>query len=189
MPTTTPITKASSGPSISEWKNLLSQARKIRGRSRMAAYHRAKLLVAVFDDRGFRATHGNIDDFRAADMLDAEIDDLCLTFLDLRRVLLKFPGPAAWKKSPLRSLLVEATKTATEPHPLVGRPIPVNGETRKQYEAQLQTARQDWGRDRAAMTSRIDQMQARIAELEAENRALREENRVLREQVAGAIRA
>jgi uncharacterized protein YceH (UPF0502 family) len=159
-------------PSGPTWKELLSEARSLMGRAGANAYRRAKILCRVFNDVDFRAAHGNLDDFQAADLLDDLVQDLCLSFLDLRRVLDRFPRRKDWREGRLSRMFAEATKATTQERPLSGKPRPVSGETRARLEAQLVEARKEHARLRAAATSELDQLRARVADLEAENAAL-----------------
>lgn len=86
------------------YKSLLLEARELRGQAGLNAHKRASLLVKVFDDRDFRSEIGATDDYAAAEMLDSEIEDLCLSFLQLREILKRFPNEAEWSDGKLRTL-------------------------------------------------------------------------------------
>lgn len=156
------------------YKQLLIEARKLRGRSGLQAYRRAKLLCQVFDDLDFRADCGNLDDFQAAAILDEYVEDLCVSFLDLRRILHRFPKPKAWSEGRLTRLYNEAMKIDEQEKPLSGKSRPANPETRQRLETQLVEARKELARREAVKVSEVDQLRARISELEAENASLRQ---------------
>lgn len=86
------------------YKTLLLEARDLRGQAGINAHKRATLLVKVFDDRDFRSEIGATDDYGAAEMLDAEVEDLCLSFLQLREILKRFPNEQDWSDGKLRTL-------------------------------------------------------------------------------------
>jgi hypothetical protein len=171
--------------SATDYKTLLLEARRLRGRNGVAAYRRAKILCQVFDDIQFRADCCNVDDFAAAAILDEYVEDLCLSFLDLRRTLQRFPKIADWKDGRLARLFRETTKVDRQDRPLTGKPRPVSGETRERLETQLRMARESLARARAVSVSEIDQLRSRVAELEAENESLR---RRIAELESGTIR-
>ncbi|HSV27554.1 MAG TPA: hypothetical protein VLH60_06650 [Sedimentisphaerales bacterium] len=178
----TELTQAECGAS---YKALLIEARKLRGRSGLAAYRRAKLLCQVFEDRNFRADCGNLDDFRAAAVLDEYLEDLCVSFLDIRRMLRHFPKPKAWQEGRLSRLYNDMLKAESgeKDKPLSGKPRNVTAEVRKRLESQLTDARKELARQNAVRLSEIDQLRAKVADLERENAELRERITELEKQL------
>lgn len=156
------------------YKERLLDARKLRGKSGVKAYDRAKLLVVVFDDGEFRQDCGNLDDFRAAELLDEYVDDLCIGFLDLRAMLAHYPRRRQWADGRLAKMLREMVRATETALPSSARPPRVAiAETRKQLEQQLEVARREKAKLEYAKHDEIAQLRVRIAELEAENAALK----------------
>lgn len=90
------------------YKALLLEARGLRSEAGKNAFRRASLLVRVFEDAGFRAEIGATDDFDVAEALNAEVEDLCLGFLELRAMLAEFPNEADWQDGRLATLYDKA---------------------------------------------------------------------------------
>ena len=80
------------------YRKLLLEASELRAQGGRSAYQRTKLLVQVFKDRDFRAEAGNVDDFRAAEVLDEYVEDLALSFLELRAMYEHFPKESSGAK-------------------------------------------------------------------------------------------
>jgi hypothetical protein len=175
-----PAVAASAKP----YRELLREVRRLRQSGRKNLYRRVKLLVAIFNDPDFRAEHGNCDDCKAADFLNAEIDDIGIDFLDLKRVFERFPKAKSWREFPIRRLLEETNRKEESSAPSEPRkPRRLTEEQRDHYEAQLVEGRKIQAGLRSQLISISDQFQAaqdertnllkRIAELEAENIGLK----------------
>lgn len=172
-------TLPTSASSMHTYKDLLLEARKLRGRAGLKAYDRAVLLCRVFEDGQFREECGNLDDFRAAELLDDYVDDLCLGFFDLRAMLDFYPRRKQWSRGALgkmhRQMLT--AKTGDEKCSRPSRSI--SSQTRKQLEMALESARREKARLEALRHDEVEQLRQRIAELEAENQRLTERIRQL----------
>lgn len=90
--------------SIAPYKKLLLAVEKLRGQGGENAYRRATLLGQIFDDQDFRLDYGNVDAHGAAKILDAYVEDLCLTFFQLREMLSQFPNNEQWADGRLRTM-------------------------------------------------------------------------------------
>ena len=156
------------------YKRRLLKARELRKYAAGKNYDRTKLLVAVFDDREFRADNGNADDLAAAAILDAEIEDLGLEFLQARALLEYFPDRQQWASGLLVNMYQEL---------LDGKRIKVTTEAPKQKRnsatlAELEeTQRQSkhWEARASFLGNEVVRLKNRIAELEEENAGLRAE--------------
>jgi len=160
------------------YKTLLLEARKLRGEAGGNAYRRARILVEVFDNRDFRNSVGAMDDFETAGFLDAEIEDLCLGFMELREMLWCFPDEKDWADGRLRTLYdkcVSMRSEAKEDKPA----RTVNRVTKKEFEAVEQERDHHKARsnfleaENSRQVSILDQYKARIDELEKDNARLR----------------
>ena len=156
------------GPSMLPYKAALLEVRRLRGKAGRSAYSRAKLLVQVFEDRDFRTDNGNCDDFKAAALLDDYVEDLCLTFLDLRGLLAR----NSWREGRLMKMQQQMLKENNKSIPS-GKPRVVVGNLRQKLEQQLEEARRAKAVVDSQRVSERDQLQARVAELVAENAALK----------------
>jgi hypothetical protein len=160
--------------SATGYKALLLQARALRGKAGTKAFDRAAILVKVFEDGEFRQDCGNLDDFRAAELLDEYVEDLALGFLDLRAMLAHYPRRRQWAEGRLSKMLREMVRAKEKALPVAARPPRVAiAETRKQLEQQLEVARREKAKIEYARKDEIGHLKARIAELEAENAELR----------------
>jgi len=175
MNSTEQTTKNSDNESPRNYKTILLEVQRLRSRAGSTAHKRAKLLCAVFNDTVFRADCGNVDDFRAADILDSYIDDLCLGFLDLKALLEYYPAKRHWREGRLHRMfqtMMAEKESATTRRPRRSSK-PVAEETKKALAERLETARRELAKTRSAAISEVDQLRARIAELETENAELR----------------
>lgn len=157
---------------VKPYKRLLLEAVRLRGRSGMRAFDRAKLLCAVFDDGEFRQECGNLDDFRAAEILDEYVDDLCLGFLDLRAMLAHYPRRRQWAAGKLGRML-SAMIHAGQAVPATRAARTATAETRKQLERALEEARREKARLAQTKDLEIERLRLRVAELETEVASLR----------------
>ena len=157
------------------YKAKLIEARRLRGKSGRSAYTRAKLLCEIFDDADFRADCGNIDDARAADILDDYIDDLCLRFFDLRNLLEYYPKQSQWRDGKLnkmyQAMLAEKEKQSIKWRP--PRTKTVSEKSKAALEQNLEAARHEVARIRFTSATEIETLRARVKELESENAILR----------------
>lgn len=153
------------------YKAKLLNARAMRGKGGFAAYDRVTLLNGVFDDRDFRADIGNVDDFRAADVLNEYTEDLALRFLELRAMLEHYPERSQWKDGKLRTMYDEmraARNVDAEPTKRQRQSV-----TREQYDA-LQNDKQHAEARAKFLDGELSQRQNRLAELERENAQLKQ---------------
>lgn len=159
------------------FKELLLEARKLRGKSGENAWKRAKILCQIFEDRDFRDSVGAVDDFKAAEMLNAEVEDLCLTFLQLRQIFIEFPKKSDWADGRLKTLYEKAKSKPVEESDKPKRSV--NRITKKEHEQVLREkeeaiARANYSdRQRAELLEKLEQLQGennqlrgRISELE-----------------------
>jgi len=177
QPTTTCSTMA--------YKMQLLEARKLRGKSGVKAFDRAKILCAVFDDDEFRAECGNLDDFRAAALLDEYVDDLAVGFLDLRAMYKYYPRRSSWREGRLGKMLREMLRANETVIPAARPPRVATAETRKQLTQQLEEARREKARlkqtkedeliaFRQTKETELAQLRSQIMKLKAENNRLRQ---------------
>jgi hypothetical protein len=159
------------------FKTLLKEARVLRHAAGDNAYQRAVILVAVFDDRAFRESIGAVDDFAVAQCLDAEVEDLCLSFLELREMLRCFPDASDWSDGRLRTLYDRCVQMRTKD--VEEKPArKVNRVTKTELDDAVETAKHHESRARfleaenSRHVSELDQLRARVAELETENARL-----------------
>lgn len=171
------------------YKSLLLRAKQLRSKGGKSAWERAKILVAVFDDQKFRTDCGNIDDFRAAEILDDYVDDLALGFLDLRAMLKHFPERKTWMEGRLRRLYnqmlkeMAAAKVPKQPRQKVA-------ETRKQLERQVEETRREAIRAKAAAQETVaaaaqtkKQLEQVVAETKQQATAKEREAETLQDEV------
>lgn len=97
-------TKTTQTDSRPGYKNLLDECRTLMAKAGSTAFRRTAVLNQVFLDRDFRADLGNSDDFACAMVLDEYVEDLCLTFLELRSILVHFPTASDWADGKLSTL-------------------------------------------------------------------------------------
>lgn len=81
---------------MATWKQRLQIVSHLQQNAKSNLYDRVKILCEIFDDRDFRSDCGNLDDFDAADKLDAYVSDTCATFFQLRRCIQVYPDQATW---------------------------------------------------------------------------------------------
>lgn len=139
------------------YKRLLLEALELRGLGGKSAYRRTKLLVQVFADRDFRAEAGNVDDFRAAEVLDEYVEDLALSFLELRAMIEHFPRESQWSEGKLRSMYKEVMEAGGQPE----------REIRPRHKISLAQF--------AELEDKFRKEQARVKELQKQNAQLRSE--------------
>lgn len=167
------------------YKALLLEARNLRGQSGLNAHRRAILLTQVFSDHAFRAEVGAVDDYAVAAFLDAEVEDLCLSFLELAAILRHFPDSSQWADGKLRTLYEaacdkekgEAKKIAADAPKRSRRTVTIKElETAESRVAEAEAALRHQERASAKVVSELDQIRA-------ENQALRLENATLRGRI------
>ena len=107
-------------PSQKPFETKLAAVRKLVGGMRTALYDAVKLCCDVFEDRAFRdylrVERGLVvDDFVAADALDAELTESGFGFLELRTMLELFPDREQWQTTTLGDMHTAVLKR-TEQH-------------------------------------------------------------------------
>lgn len=153
------------------YKELLLEARNLRGKAGENAWKRATILVQVFEDQAFRDSIGAADDWRAAEMLNAEVEDLCLTFLQLREMLSVFPQRKQWEDGRMRTLYEQARDRST----VEDEEKPKRQVTRiskKEFEQEHQARVEAEARFKYSDKQRAELLHE-IEELKAENNQLR----------------
>ncbi len=155
------------------YKTLLLEAASLRGESGVNAHKRIGILVKVFEDADFRAEIGSSDDYKAAEVLDDHVQDLCLTFLELKAMYQAFPDVADWKDGKLRTLYQRSLEVAeaNKPEPTKRS---VNRVTNKEYE-QLDSEKQDIEAQLNYTKRTVDEIKSEIDRLRDENLSLRNE--------------
>jgi len=177
-------TKQTPKDSPKPYKQKLLLAREMRGRVGGLIYDRVALLCEVFDDADFRADFGNIDDLRAAEILDAEVADVGFDFLQLREIAKNITDRAQWEKRTIFDLWEEIREAAqkrlqlAEPQPRTRRVISQAEyhdvcEQADRYKAVIRQELKPVQTENAVLRKQIKELEARIAELEAENKELR----------------
>lgn len=157
------------------YKELLIECAELRGLGGKSAFKRAGLLVRAFNDNGFRAEVGD-NDFLIAAKLDAYVEDLCLGFLELKKMLEFAPDEAQWATGQLRRLHAQMM-AANAMNRLPKKPL---------LEAQPTTmsgGSLSYEESREAMQfeqNRISELDA----LRAENMRLKRENAELRKRLS-----
>ena len=159
--------KASDDPRA--YKKLLIEALALRAQGGKSAYQRAKLLVQVYQDRDFRAEAGNVDDFRAAEVLDEYVEDLALQFLELKSMIEHFPKESQWGEGKLRSMYREVMEAGGEPEREVQRRHKITleqyAELEEKWKKELARNRQ-LQKENVQLKSELDQVQTRLRRLE-----------------------
>lgn len=163
------------------YKTLLLDARNLRTEAGRNAWKRAKLLTQVFDDREFRAEVGALDDFATAGFLDAEVEDLCVTFLQLREMLRAFPDEAAWTDGKLRTLYERTRKAGLDAEQAEAavavktrRTVTIKEfEKAEQQKQEAEAALRHKDREVAKIVTELDQLRAENQTLRLENASLR----------------
>lgn len=153
------------------YKQLIIQAREMRGQSGLSAYDRAKILVDVFNDRDFRTDVGNVDDFGAADALDQYVDDLCVSFLQLKAMFEHFPNREQWKEGMLFQMhaeVIEKGKQAPEGPTRTRKSVTTKEYEKVVEEKQAASTRAEY------LNKELEAARKRIDELTSENRELAE---------------
>lgn len=87
------------------YKKTLLKVRELLSAARRDLHAIVTNLVAVFNDRDFRADNGNADDFKAADVLNEFLGDWRLKFLDAKALLEEFPKAADWETTTVDAML------------------------------------------------------------------------------------
>ena len=159
--------KASDDPK--GYKKLLLEALELRGQGGKSAYQRTKLLVQVFQNREFRAEAGNVDDFRAAEVLDEYVEDLALRFLELKAMIEHFPKERDWSEGKLRSMYKTVMEAGSAPEREIQRRHKISlqqyAELEEKYKKELARNRQ-LQKQNAQLKSELDQVQTRLRRLE-----------------------
>ena len=138
------------------------------------AFERVSLLVEVFDDRVFRHDQGNVDDFKAAEILDGYLSDLAFTFLDLRAVMLRFPDRTDWENTGPRSLYLQLKEQDRAMKPVSGE-RKVRRVTIKEHEKAMG--------ELAEHRVMLKHTQSELDVLRKENQSLKEENATLKGRI------
>lgn len=156
------------------YKKLLLDAKRLLGKAGSGAHQRAKLLVAVFNDRDFRADHGNLDDFQAADQLDQYVADLCLGFLELKAMLEHFPNEDRWKKGDLKRMHAEML-AANRPAPQRDDAPRVRRTVKLAEFDQVAAEKRRYETQATSYASELTRLREKVVALEKERDLLRNE--------------
>ncbi len=151
------------------YKKLLSEALALRTQGGKSAYQRTKILVQVFLNRDFRAEAGNVDDGRAAEVLDEYVEDLALRFLELKAMYEYFPKDSQWSEGKLRSMYKEVMEAGAQPPREVQRRHKITLEQYAELEAKWkkELARvQQLRKENTQLRSELDQIQTRLRKYE-----------------------
>jgi len=89
---------------LPEWKKLEKELESLQGMSGKAAYRRTQICMALYEDQDWREQHEAILNEDAANWLDDHVQDLCLTFAQLRDLFEWFPEEEQWAKGKLRTM-------------------------------------------------------------------------------------
>lgn len=165
---------------LKNWQEKLVEASKLRGQSGLAAYRRVQLLNEVFADLDWRDRVGLADDDKAMRVLDEYVEDLCLTYAELRMMAEHIPSRERWGSGKLASLYremreVERAAARVDDDAKPRRTGPV---ARAEFEAVQQ--------QKAEVEYKAKQLQETVAQERDEIAELRRENAQLREQLAEA---
>lgn len=151
------------------YKRLLLEALELRGQGGKSAYQRTKLLVQVFLDREFRAEAGNVDDFRAAEVLDEYVEDLALRFLELKAMVEHFPREKDWSEGKLRTMYKTVMEAGGQPEREIQRRHKITleqyAELEDKWKKELARNRQ-LQKENAQLRSELDQVQTRLRKLD-----------------------
>jgi len=171
----------------------LLEARHLRRQGGVILFDRVRLLCEVFDDRDFRADQGNLDDLRAAQVLDAEVDDTGFDFLQLREIYQANTDPDTWGTTNLADLyeaVLEARRKAGRPQAPIRRRQVIR---RQEYdELQSQLSETETKLQRAEIetevlrrrTSELDTLRAELADARRNIAQLERENADLRKRLS-----
>lgn len=170
------------------YKQKLLAAKQMMGQSGLAIYDRLLLLVEVYNDKDFRTDHGNIDDFKAAEIMDGYFSDLFgLGFLQLRSMLEHYPERKQWETGRLRIMWNDILKTKQAADAKVNERKPVKVAVRERVSAKdhHEIVQQYAQAEAKAETAQREAVAAKteLETLRAENIVLKEENRRLTMQV------
>lgn len=154
------------------YKDLLTECLNLRGKSGTGAFKRAVALRTVYNDPEYRKfCAAELQD--PAEFLDQYVEDLCLTFLEIKTVLDHHENQADWEDGKLATLY-EQTETA------IRNQGAGNGEeqgsTRPSYKTLYSEASdkiKDLQFEQKQTLEKSQSLEERVAELTAENMRLR----------------
>lgn len=92
-------------PTKHGWQRMWEQAKTLTGQAGLAAYDRAKLLTAIFNDTKFRDAHPTEDDHQLGDRLNELCEDLAMKFWRLKQLVEHFPAREQWAEGKLETML------------------------------------------------------------------------------------
>ena len=104
-----------------EYEKLLERLEKLQGESGGKAHDRATALLAVFHDAEYRVDKELATDKDVAATLDPLVNDLCLSFQELRAMLEHYPLRKQWEGGMLKKMhtdmmaAIAANKDEEEP--------------------------------------------------------------------------
>lgn len=157
------------------WQEKLVEASKLRGQSGLAAYRRILLLNEVFNDVAWRDRVGLSDDDKAMRTLDEYVDDLALTFAELRAMLDFYPSKEVWGTGKLMSLYREMREAQAAASRLDGDERPQHKRIKKADFEKLAEEKQQVEYKVKQLTETVQQERDEIIQLRRENASLREE--------------
>lgn len=144
------------------WKMKLKEQRDLRKQGAEHLHRRVTLLVDIYADQDFLAA---VEDEGAdpLDRLDAEVEDVAVSFLTLKAVLEAHPNVADWKRFGVRTLIGEVLAAARKKERT--REVPSWKERAVAAEKELERLQEENERLRAEvnmLTARIDEMRAAL---------------------------
>ncbi len=169
-------TTKKSDKQMKNYKRWLLEAEGYRGEAGAVAYHRAVLLVKIYNDDEFREEVLDLDARNAMQVLDDLVQDLSLTFNEIRTMLAHYPDLKQWQDGKLRSMYDDMASESTEETEEVKPSKPRKTATVKELRSVE--------KDRDMLRSHLSQADEQIRQLREENERLRMELRALRAEMS-----
>lgn len=171
---------------MDDTRKLLTQLKALAGQAGRNYFERIRIAEALLSDKHWLAAEHGGDDYRAAEVLEAEFfHDVCgmMGLFDLLHIYRRFPNVADWEKNGFRlremyaQLKAEQRPAATTERRTakVADVVRLEGE-KKAVEFQLKKVKDDVkAKDVALQTKdeRIGELETRVKRLETENLKLR----------------
>lgn len=165
--------------------NLLTECSNLRSAGGASAHRRIVNLNAVFEDPEYQRMCSDLTPpLDAADNLDQYVEDLCLSFLQMREIFTKFPDAKHWANGKLKTLYNETTKILWKEKQSEPK------ETRTSYKEKAEEAESklaDVEFEQTQLTNQavkvedeLSQLRERLREVLLENSGLKIENATLK---------